>query len=315
VSTDADASSAVNGVSGHVAAMLRHHGGDLAAFPTSHEAPKFTIEAIAAASTMHGGDVVAGRILAAGDGDGIVVNEALAALAGDVRVGDALAFTAGGHALTPRVLGIVREPFAQPGAYVLRDEGVFANHPGLGNTLRLRFATADAATRDRARAALEERFAAANVPVTGSRTVAETRYVFVQHFVMVYDCLVGLAALVLLVGAFALVSLLGLDAIERRSEFAVLRALGARRRTIGALVLAQGGRLAALGWGVAMLAAWGLASIGGVARLFPTRLDPLHDGTAPWVWLAVAGIAGLLATVLPALRASRTTIREALTRA
>jgi putative ABC transport system permease protein len=212
------------------------------------------------------------------------------------------------------VVGIVREPFAQPGAYVLRDEGAFAGHPGRVNTLRLRFASPDAAARERARADLERRCADANVPVTGSRTTAETRHVFDQHFVMVYDCLVGIAASVLLVGAVALVSLLGLDAIERRAEFAVLRALGARSRTIAGLVLVQGGLLSGLGWGVAMLAASGLAMFGGVARLFPTRLDPVHDGAAPWLWLGVAAIAGLLASVLPALRASRTTIREAMAR-
>jgi putative ABC transport system permease protein len=309
---DADTS----GASGHMAAMLRHHGGDLAAFvggPGKRDEPTLALEAIPASSTMQRADIVAGRLLRAGDASAIVVNEALGALAGDVRVGDHLSFTAVGQPVSCRVLGIVREPFAQAGGYVLRDEGVFSMHPGMVNTVRLRFAPGDEARRDGVRAALEERLGAEGIRVTGSRTIAETRYVFDQHFVMVYDCLVGIAALVLLVGAIALVSLLALDAIERRGEFAVLRALGAKGRTIGLLVLVQGCLLAVGGWGLALLAGRILAAFGGVARLFPTRLDPIADGSAPYVWLGVAITAGFAASVIPAARAARVTVREALT--
>ena len=88
---------------------------------------------------------------------------------------------------------------------------------------------------------------------------------------------------------------------RRRREVGIRMALGAERRTVLRLILAQGGRLALVG-----VALGALASVG-VGRLLESLLygvsgiDPIAYVAAIGVLLGAAGLANLL----PALAAAR----------
>ncbi|MEC9464620.1 MAG: ABC transporter permease [Myxococcota bacterium] len=106
---------------------------------------------------------------------------------------------------------------------------------------------------------------------------------------------------------------------ERRREFAVLRALGARRRDVVALVCMQAGLLglagALLGFGVAVSTAWLIDGFL-LASLpdFPFKPDALF--VIPlWLAIAVVGLgagAALVGGVWPALSAGRDSVIRAL---
>jgi ABC-type antimicrobial peptide transport system permease subunit len=88
---------------------------------------------------------------------------------------------------------------------------------------------------------------------------------------------------------------------QRTREFGVRMALGASRRELAQLVLAQGSRLAFIGVGVGLVAAFALRNV--VRRLLygVTPGDPLTFAAVPLVLVVVA----LLASLIPALRATR----------
>lgn len=123
----------------------------------------------------------------------------------------------------------------------------------------------------------------------------------------------NVAALVaLFVGAFLVYNTMAMAAVERVGEAALLRAVGARRRQVFSLFLAEGGALGVVGTALGLTGGVALARIllirrgSAIEEIFPidiTRLvvDPLD--------LALAGVAGVLAAVaaayLPARRVAR----------
>lgn len=120
----------------------------------------------------------------------------------------------------------------------------------------------------------------------------------------------GFAVATLLIAGVGLAAVLGFAVRRRHGELGVRAALGATPRRIGALVLAQGGRLIALG------VACGLAAGLGLARVLADRLFGLSFAD-PATWtgavLLVATIA-MAACWLPARRAAATDPAEVLRR-
>jgi predicted permease len=126
-----------------------------------------------------------------------------------------------------------------------------------------------------------------------SASVAEPRFTMTV-FAFFAALALGLAA----VGIYGLMS----QAVGLRTrELGVRMSLGARPKDVLALVLGEGARLSALGIAI------GVALAAGVARTFESflfgveKLDPLTLATV----VVVAAATGLLATYLPARRASR----------
>jgi predicted permease len=117
-----------------------------------------------------------------------------------------------------------------------------------------------------------------------------------------YLTLFGLFALLaLLLAAIGLYGLIAYSAAQRTREFGIRYALGAQVRDVLRLVIGQGARLTALGLVLGLLAA------AAVARLMETLLfnTKAYD---PFVFVGVAlvlAIIGLLAALLPALRATK----------
>ena len=119
-------------------------------------------------------------------------------------------------------------------------------------------------------------------------------------------------AMALLLSAFSLLALVlattGLGALlyhqaqSRSREFGVRLALGARPRSVVALVLSRGSRLSAMGAALGLLGSYYLAPL---VETFLFEVRPQD----PWTFAGVAvalGVSSLLAAAIPALRAGRT---------
>lgn len=97
---------------------------------------------------------------------------------------------------------------------------------------------------------------------------------------------------------------------ERRRDFAILRALGARRATVFSAIVMESGAIAALGslGGYAVYA----VIVGGIAGVVRSRTGVVIDAFAyhPALWAAPLGmtVLGMLAGVLPAFRAYSTDV-------
>src|SRR5881394_12724 len=109
------------------------------------------------------------------------------------------------------------------------------------------------------------------------------------------------ALLALLLAAIGLYGLIAYSVAQRTREFGIRYALGAQVRDVLRLVMGQGARLTALGLGLGLLAAVAVARLM-ETLLFRTRAyDPLVFAGVVFL----LAIIGLLAALLPALRATK----------
>jgi putative ABC transport system permease protein len=117
-----------------------------------------------------------------------------------------------------------------------------------------------------------------------------------------------LGAIAVLIGAIGIANVMVISVLERRAEIGLRRALGAARVHVAmqffteSLVLSALGGIAGVLFGISVTAA--TAYLRGWAVLVP--------GVAVWGGLAIAMLAGTVAGLYPALRASRLSPTDAL---
>ena len=120
-----------------------------------------------------------------------------------------------------------------------------------------------------------------------------------------------LAVVAAVVFLYLFVSMYGAT-LARAREIATMRALGARRATIFAMVITEGSVIALAGGVAGLAAGHGVAHAG--ARLLARRggfiAQPLTLGWLPVIVLAAVVALGALAALLPAVRAYRTEVGD-----
>ena len=120
-----------------------------------------------------------------------------------------------------------------------------------------------------------------------------------QRFTMYVIGAFGLLALVLAsIGMYGVISY---STLQRTQEIGIRLALGAQRRSVMAMVLAHGGRLAALGIALGLVCALALSR---TLVSFLYGVQPADPATFVAVALLLCAVA-LLACYLPARRAMR----------
>jgi putative ABC transport system permease protein len=276
-------------------------------------ASKFVVFALPPQSELMKRNIVSGRDLQPDDTDTIVVNTAAAAKHPEMKVGKTVTFQMGPAMTTWKIVGVAREPFSPPVTYVPIGF-IDARHPGLRNTVRVALDRGDEGSLNAAKAALDDVFMRSGIRTSNISSLADTRFGFDQHMVMIYIFLVVMSGIVAAVGGLGLTTTMSLNVLERRREMGVLRAIGATPRTVWFIVVAEGLAVGLLSWLVAGISAWPISrAIGNLlARvMFQSGLDFSFELRGLVVWLAVCISLGLLASLVPARSAARRPVREA----
>ena len=269
---------------------------------------RFGVVALPAQTQLLDFDIIEGRKLTPQDTDAIVINSALAGREPKMRVGETVALRIGAEEKAWRVVGIAREAFApSPVAYIPLT--------GMVNSLRLALYDVDPDSIAAVKTELDRNLEAEGVRARGSSTKSESRFGFDQHMVMIYVFLIVMSAIVGGVGGLGLMTTMSLNVLERRREMGVMRALGATPRIVWLMIVAEGVVIGLLSWVIAALLAWPVSKAIGdsfVKMLFHSGLDFTFEPLGLGIWLLVSiGLSGL-ASFLPAWKASRVTVREAL---
>jgi putative ABC transport system permease protein len=187
--------------------------------------------------------------------------------------------------------------------------------PGMVNNLRLALERPDADSIGALRTDLDRNLEQQGVRARASITKAESRFAFDEHMLMIYVFLIVMSAIVGGVGGLGLMTTMSLNVLERRREMGVMRALGATPRTIWLMIVAEGVVIGVLGWAIAALLAWPISKAVGnsfVHVLFRSGLDFTFEPMGLLIWILVSIGLSAVASFLPAWRASRITVREAL---
>ena len=147
----------------------------------------------------------------------------------------------------------------------------------------------------------EELRQATGLPVSDVRAMTEVVSLSTsrERFNMWLMTVFGAAALLL--AAIGTYGLMAYSVEQRSQELGIRMALGAQAADVRRMVLAQGMRLAAIGLGIGLAAALGLAQLIKSFLFGVTTSDPLVFAGVPLVLATVA----LLAVWLPAIRSSR----------
>jgi len=148
-----------------------------------------------------------------------------------------------------------------------------------------------------------------------AETLTETEKAFTLAFVAMIETIIvaieGVSYVVILIIMAVAANTMAMTARERLSEYATMKALGFPPRTVALLILAEAMLLAALGGAIGMLLTPPVVQLFHAATISVFAKMPLVPQTF-YLQAACALVVGLVAGVVPAVRASRIRIVDGL---
>jgi len=262
-------------------------------------------------------DLTAGRMLDPEDKQAILLNQKLAGKMG-VGVGDEIIIDISDVGETRwMVVGLV---FDLNG----RDQNTaFANIHVLNRVLHNVGRSAVAmvqgtdqslVTQKAIEADLLDFFESKGMEVGYSAVSAEDRQQASAQFGILTQILMLMTILMAVVGSMGLSGTLSINVIERRREIGVMRAIGASSRDVGFIFTGEGLMLGLTSWLFALPIGLGagpvfVKTLGQVID-FPAEYYPGIQGI--WIWLGVVTVLSIIASWVPARRATRISVNESL---
>jgi putative ABC transport system permease protein len=264
--------------------------------------------------------LVAGRWLRPEDGPAVVIRKDTADDNG-IRLGDTVILDLGelGDAKW-QVVGFYEEILSGVGDTV----PIYANLEAMcwatkkhnqGDRIYVRTERHDEAFVQMLATQLKERYEAKSIDVAASQTEPETRRNIDTQFAIVITMFLILALIMAVVGGIGLMGSLSISVVERTREIGVMRAIGAKTPTILGMLVMEGVLQGVLSWLVVAPISFVLGkpmanALGQV--LFDATLDYQYHFGAVWLWLGIILVISILASILPARRATQISVRESL---
>ena len=258
--------------------------------------------------------IVSGRSLLPGDDHAILLNNKIATDEG-FQVGDEIELTIGGRVSDWTIVGLVlnlnnlqRDSFV-PHDALARETGTF-NRGALVMVLSERH---DAASQETLIQELRAVYTAHGLEPADFLTAAEVREQNRAQFDVLTYLMLSMAILAALVGSLGLMGTMSINAVERSREIGVMRAVGATSAIVTRVFVVEGVLLGILSWLLAAPLSYPGARL--FSRLVSSLLIPLgfrYSVVGVVTWLGIVIVLSALASLWPALRASKVSVREAL---
>ena len=247
---------------------------------------------------------------------GVVLNPAARNFFPGVRLGELLRVLVRGRVLTLQVVGVIDEHLAPATIYIsAADYAAAVEETGMIRGLRISLGRGDEKSALAAADALERSLEAAGFHVAEATSKAQIAKAYGGHFYILIFTLRTMASLMAAVGVLGLGSAMSTSVLERRREFGVLRAIGASSRTVLFVVTGEGLFIAMLSLAFAVLLAIPttllVANLVRLPVLGPWRCVAYSFAALP-VWSTIVCLSAVVASVLPAHRATRLTLHAAL---
>lgn len=151
--------------------------------------------------------------------------------------------------------------------------------------------------------------------LNGIQRMQDAKQGILDHLVIILSVLTLASLVVLFVGVLGLTTTLALSVVQRTREFGVMSALGATPAALARQVWVEALLLGGLSAGTALLltvpVSFALEAACGQI-FFKAPLDPWISPAASLLWLGVVFVLASVSSLGPALRASRLSVREAL---
>ena len=264
--------------------------------------------------------IVAGRWLQPGDNRVIVVNKELVD-DNQLKIGEVVSLDLAELGRSDwEIVGLHKSmstgPFAVNEIYAPREAVLAAtNRTGRGVAVLVKTNSHDAGTIKSVSDNLQALYGQRNMKVSTITTGPGDRTRMESGFAIVVYMFLAMAFLAALVGGIGQMGALSISVIERTKEIGILRAIGARSRTIMGMFLLEGILQALMSWLIALPVSFAFAPMfaAEVGRaLFGANLDYRYDYQAALVWLVIILLIGALSSIAPARSATRISVRQSL---
>jgi putative ABC transport system permease protein len=246
--------------------------------------------------------------------DEIVINEGLIDSEPQLRVGGTMTLRRGDRTRTFRIVGMMRGP----GTSVYGHYETMSRFAGMGEqATSVRVSTSDASAAFSARVAdgLRDSYESVNVQVTNAQNRSELLATIITGFSTIITLMIMVATLIAVVGGLGLAGTMSLSVMERTREVGVMRAVGAESPDLRLMFVLEGlciGLLSALiAFVLSIPGTSAVASLLGSAMrqgAFDTQYSPYGY----LLWIVIVCVVSILASLSPANRATKISIREAL---
>jgi putative ABC transport system permease protein len=260
--------------------------------------------------------VVEGRFLVPGDGNALVVTRNFLDDETDVRVGDRITLRSKGREAEFTLVGIVQSPTQRPFLYAPSTAlDTLTRDAGKAGILMLVTERQDAAGQRDTGAAVRDTLDRAGMEVAQVQTRSEIRASIDTLFTTMLLFVSVMALLLGVVGGLGLAGTMTMNVVERSREIGVMRAIGARDSAVLAVFMIEGLLIGFLAWLIGVIVSLPISKIlsDALGESFvqrPLAFTPAIDGIL--AWLVVVAVLALVASFLPAWRATRLAVREVL---
>jgi putative ABC transport system permease protein len=274
---------------------------------------QISVVAMPADTQLMNFDLIAGRAFNANDTNALIMNSAMASKFPSAVVGRSFLIQSGGEIKSWQVIGVTKESFSPPVAYTPISPQT-AESTGT-NSLKLKLLQADEGSINTVAANLDQQLSALGIRAIATSSKADSRFGFDQHMLMIYIFLIIASAIIALVGGLGLMTTMSLNVLERRREMGVLRAIGATPSRIWRLIVGEALVIGVLSWVLSALLSWPVTKALGelmVQSLFSGGLEFKFDLSGVLIWLGISLAVSFIGSFLPAWRASKLTVHNAL---
>ncbi|MBL6980020.1 MAG: FtsX-like permease family protein [Anaerolineales bacterium] len=275
------------------------------------------VRGVPSASPMFKPELTAGRMLDPADNQAILLNQKLAGKMG-VEVGDEIIIDIPDVGDTTwTVVGLVFDLNGRDQNTAFANIDVFnraLHNVGNSAVAMIQATEHNLAVQKSIETDMREFFDAKGMEVYYSAVASEDRAQASAQFGVLTQILMIMTILMAAVGSMGLSGTLSINVIERRREIGVMRAVGASSRDVGYIFVGEGLMLGLISWLAAIpigltVGPVFVKSLGGVID-FPAEYFPAFHGI--WIWLGIVVVLSILASWIPARRATRISVNESL---
>lgn len=265
-------------------------------------------------SVMFHPRIVGGRALLPEDDRAILLNSKIAADEG-IQVGDDITLTVGGQELVWRVIGLILHSSSSDSFASFNALAGAAGTVNRGTAVKVQGERHDAESQQALAGDLRIAYTAHSVGIFFLESASQTQARVRSLFNIITYLLLAMAVLAAVVGGIGLIGTMSINVVERSREIGVMRAIGATPVAIARIFVGEGVMVGMLSWLVAVPLSYPGALISSNAignSLFQAPLDFGYSISRAVLWLAVVVVLSALASLWPALRATKVSVREAL---
>ena len=266
-------------------------------------------------------ELIAGRWLETGDTDALVVDSLFTKSEPDVGVGSLVELKTGGSPRREslkkvwRVVGVIRGDFLQPFVYANRPYLDKLTNAGGGiRTVVVRSSQHDEASQKDVARRLATALGDRGLPVGETLAQHTLQNMIASSLNIVVVFLVIMAALLVAVGGIGLAGTMSINVLESTREIGVMRAVGASNASIYQVFITEAVVVGLISWALGALLAVPMSLVLtaalGDAMGFALTWGYSWLGMAAWFVFVV--LIAVLASLLPASRAARVSVAEAI---